>query len=105
LARRRAARWTYKILNLVLQLGGSQGRSTAQIPLGFFLVSQVRNGHRTAVVGVYISHSVVPKKRVSSFWTSVPQASGFSNADGLCNKSSFITTELHQLAVPVYEEQ
>jgi hypothetical protein len=47
------------------------------------------------------------KKSVSSFFlcilTRVPQASGFSYADGLGDKSLFITTELHQLAV--YGEQ
>jgi hypothetical protein len=50
--------------------------------------------------------SGLAKKTVSSFFlcilTKVPQ-SGFNYADGIGNKSSFITAELHQLAV--YEEQ
>jgi hypothetical protein len=70
---------------------------------------------------MYISYPVVPKKKgdfyscrvrrlfsglekkVSSFFlcvlTRVLQASGFSYADGVGDKSSFITTELHQLAI------
>jgi hypothetical protein len=43
------------------------------------------------------------KKKVSSFFlyilTRVPQASGFNYANEIGNKSSFITTELYQLAV------
>jgi hypothetical protein len=73
-----------------------------------------------------LSYSVVPKKKedfdscrvcrlfsglakkgyiAASFCvlTTVPQASGFSHADGLGDKSPFITTELHQLTV--YGEQ
>ena len=46
------------------------------------------------------------KKRVVSFFlyilTRVPQASGFSYANGLGDESSYVTTELHQL--PVYGE-
>jgi hypothetical protein len=88
-----------------------------------FFVSWVRN----CSGGMYISYSVVPKNKedfdycrlcllfsglaktkVSSFFlyilTRVSQASGlrlqrFSYADGVGDKSSFITTELHQLAV------
>jgi hypothetical protein len=75
---------------------------------------------------LYISYSIVPKKKensdsccvcrlfsglaktkVSSFFlcilTRVSQASGLGYADGLGDESTFITTELHQLAV--YGEQ
>jgi hypothetical protein len=81
-----------------------------------FFVSQERN----CSGGMYISYSVVPKKKEDlvvcfldwrkdgwQFLSVHPDggrsALGFSNADGFGDKSSFITTELHQL--PVYGEQ
>jgi hypothetical protein len=63
----------------------------------FCFVSQARSCRG----GTNISYSVVPMKKEDL--DGVPQASSFSYADGLGDKSSFITTELHQL--PVYGEQ
>jgi hypothetical protein len=86
-----------KIPNLELQQDGSRGCSAAKFLSTFLFVSQARNCRG----GTNISYSVVPKKKEDL--DGVPQASSFSYADGLGDKSSFITTELHQL--PVYGEQ
>ena len=99
LSRRRiitvSARWAYKIPNLKLSRGHRAAKSLPGIRkililvvfVVYFLDWEKKNVNR---IFLYL------QKRVS-------QVSGFSSTNGLGDKLSFITTDLHQLAV--YGEQ